>query len=51
MRNKLGGYLELDLRAEIIDTNNAIVMVDPINTPGTWHNNENFQMSCCPCLR
>ena len=28
---------------EIIDTNNAIVMVDPINTPGTWHNNENFQ--------
>ncbi|MDB4590637.1 T9SS type A sorting domain-containing protein [Flavobacteriaceae bacterium] len=28
---------------EILDASNAIVMVDPINTPGTWHNNENFQ--------
>ena len=28
---------------EILDTSNAIVMVDPINTPGAWHNNEDFQ--------
>lgn len=28
---------------ELLDTTNAIVMVDPINTPGAWTNNINFQ--------
>ena len=27
---------------EIIDPTNAIVMVDPINRPGYWHNNSSF---------
>lgn len=28
---------------EILDNTNAIVMVDPINTPGSWHNNDSYQ--------
>ena len=28
---------------EIIDESNAIIMVDPINTPGNWHNNDTYQ--------
>jgi len=28
---------------ELLDETNAIVMVDPINTLGSWHNNEDFQ--------
>lgn len=31
------GYIEL------LDPTNAIVMVDPIDTPGAWNNNINFQ--------
>lgn len=27
---------------KIIDTNNHNIMVDPINTPGNWHDNEDF---------
>lgn len=28
---------------ELLDPTNAIKMVDPINTPGDWHNNSSFQ--------
>ncbi|MCB0456168.1 MAG: T9SS type A sorting domain-containing protein [Flavobacteriaceae bacterium] len=28
---------------ELLDPTNAIVMIDPINTPGAWTNNVNFQ--------
>ena len=28
---------------EILDNTNAIVMVDPINTPGSWHDNDSYQ--------
>lgn len=28
---------------EILDNTNAIVMVDPIDTPGSWHNNDSYQ--------
>lgn len=28
---------------ELLNPTNAIVMVDPINRPGSWHNNINFQ--------
>ncbi|MGO3182910.1 MAG: T9SS type A sorting domain-containing protein [Aequorivita sp.] len=28
---------------KLLDPTNAIVMVDPINRPGSWHNNINFQ--------
>ncbi|MDN3723659.1 T9SS type A sorting domain-containing protein [Aequorivita sp. SDUM287046] len=28
---------------ELLDPTNAIVMVDPINSPGSWNNNINFQ--------
>ncbi len=28
---------------KLLDTSNAIVMVDPINRPGSWHDNINFQ--------
>lgn len=28
---------------ELLDPTNAIVMVDPIDRPGSWHNNDNFQ--------
>ena len=28
---------------ELLDSNNAIQMVDPIDTPGSWNNNINFQ--------
>ncbi len=28
---------------EILDPSNAIVMVDPIDTPASWHNNDTYQ--------
>lgn len=28
---------------ELLDNTNAIVMVDPIDTPGSWHNNDSYQ--------
>lgn len=28
---------------KLLDPNNAIQMIDPINTLGSWHNNEDFQ--------
>ncbi len=28
---------------ELLDTTNAIVMVDPIDTPGSWHDNDSYQ--------
>ncbi len=28
---------------ELLDPTNAIVMKDPIDTPGSWHNNDTFQ--------
>jgi len=28
---------------ELLDTTNAIVLVDPLNRPGNWHNNSNFE--------
>ncbi len=28
---------------ELLDNTNAIIMKDPINTPGSWHNNDTFQ--------
>jgi exonuclease III len=28
---------------ELLDNTNAILMVDPINTPGSWHNNDTYQ--------
>ncbi len=28
---------------ELLDPTNAIVMVDPIDRPGSWHNNDSFQ--------
>jgi endonuclease/exonuclease/phosphatase family metal-dependent hydrolase len=28
---------------EIIDTNNAVTMVDPINREGSWHNNSSYK--------
>ncbi len=28
---------------EMLNPNNAIVMVDPIDRPGSWHNNDSFQ--------
>ncbi|MFT4698526.1 MAG: exonuclease III [Flavobacteriaceae bacterium] len=28
---------------ELLDNTNAIVLKDPINTPGSWHNNDTYQ--------
>ncbi len=28
---------------ELLDTTNSIVLVDPINSPGSWHNNSTYQ--------
>lgn len=28
---------------ELLDTTNAIVMLDPIDTPGSWHDNDSYQ--------
>jgi hypothetical protein len=28
---------------ELLDPTNAIIMLDPIDTPGSWHNNDSFQ--------
>ena len=29
---------------ELLDPTNAIIMVDPIDTPGSWHNNDTYQI-------
>ena len=32
-----------DAYQELLDPSNAIIFKDPINTPGGWHNNDNYQ--------